>query len=228
MISIILIEPKTQGNLGAVARTMKNFGFNDLVLINPKCRIGIEAKKRAKNAVDLLKKIKIKKVGYLKQFDYLVGTSAIYGTDYNIPRIPVSVEDLAVRLNKIQNKKIGIVFGREDKGLTNEEVLMCDFIVNIPSSEKYKTLNLSHAVAIVLYEISKFKNKTKLKERFVPISKKEKEQILKMIDEILNKMDFATKEKRETQIKVWKRIMGKSMLTRREAYALMGFLKKVN
>lgn len=228
MISVVLVEPKTQGNVGAVARVMENFGFSELVLINPKCKIGIEARKRAKHSVGLLKKTKIKKFDYLKEFDYLVGTSAVYGSDYNIPRGPISVEELAVKLGGIKNnKKTAIIFGREDQGLTNKEILMCDFVVNIPASEKYKTLNLSHSVAVVLYEIFKSRNKDKLKEKFAPISKKEKKQILKMVGKILNKMDFATKEKKDTQIKVWKRVIGKSMLTKREAYALMGFFKKL-
>lgn len=227
MISIVLIEPKTQGNLGAIARVMKNFEFDELILINPKCKTGKEAIKRAKHAKDILQNAKIKNINYLKNFDYIIGTTAVLGTDYNIPRSPLMPEELAKKIVKIKNSKIAILFGREDTGLTTEEIRRCDFIVNIPASKNYKTLNISHALAIILYEIFNLKNKNITKEKFIPASKKEKEQILKMVGKILDKMEFATKSKKETQKKVWKRIIGKGMLTKREAFALMGFLKKL-
>ena len=94
MISVVLIEPENQGNIGAVARAMKNFGFSDLILINPKCRIGKEAKNRAKHSQEILNKIKIKNKDYLKNFDYLIGTTARLGTDYNIPRSPLYPDEL--------------------------------------------------------------------------------------------------------------------------------------
>ena len=57
MISIILVEPKIQGNIGAIARVMKNFGYTKLILVNPKCKIGKEARNRAKNAQEILDKL---------------------------------------------------------------------------------------------------------------------------------------------------------------------------
>ena len=85
MISIILIEPEISENIGFVARVMKNFDFKDLILINPKCDLD-KANKTAKHAKDILKKAKIKKISFLKKFDFLIGTTAILGTDYNISR----------------------------------------------------------------------------------------------------------------------------------------------
>ena len=87
MIEIILLESRKQENIGSVARAMKNFDFGNLVLINPKCKIGVKANKIAKHGKNILKKTKIKKFSYLKTFDYLIGTTAILGTDYNIPRL---------------------------------------------------------------------------------------------------------------------------------------------
>src|SRR3989338_7908791 len=105
MMEIILMEPRRQENLGAVARAMKNFDFENLVLISPKCRIGVKARKVAKHANDILDKAKIKKSSYLKNYDYLIGTTAILGTDYNIPRNTISIEQLGNKLSALITKK---------------------------------------------------------------------------------------------------------------------------
>ena len=229
MISIILIEPKLSANVGAIARVMKNFNFNNLVLINPKCDyLSQTARNRAKHANDILEKAKIKKKSYLNQFDYLIATTAILGSDYNIPRSPLTPKQLSEKLAKIDSKKkIGILIGREGPGLTNEEIQKSDFVVSIPTSPKYPTLNISHAVAIILYEIFKSSTEKKINDHFIVASKKEKDIILKKINRILNRLNFSTKEKKQTQKIVWKRIIGKSFLTKREAFALLGFLRKL-
>ena len=105
MISVILIEPETPGNIGAIARVMKNFEFNELVLINPKCKhLSKEALDRSTHAKSILKKAKVKKINYLKQFDYLIATTAKLGTDYNIPRSPITPEQLGDKLSKLNSK----------------------------------------------------------------------------------------------------------------------------
>lgn len=223
MITVILVEPENSGNIGAVARVMKNFGFSSLVLVNPKCKIDDAALNRAKHAKDVLENAKIVDTTLLKEFDYLIATTSRIGTDYNIARTPLSPKILSEKLNKLKNCNIGIVFGREGSGLNNEEVLMCDFVVTIPSSAEYGALNLSHAVGIILYELFV----TKKQKTITPISNKEKNQILKMFDLVFEDLKFQTKEKKETQKVLWNRIIGKSFLSKREAYAMMGFLRKI-
>lgn len=228
MISIVLVEPENQGNIGAIARLIANFEFEKLILINPKCKIEEEAYNRAKHAQKILKKAKISDFSKLKKFDYLIGTTAKLGSDYNIPRCPVTPEQLAEKISKLEKKtKIAILFGREGTGLTNEELKMCDFTVTIPGSKNYPTLNLSHAVGIILYELFKKLSGDKRTEHIKSVSKREKDQIEKMFIEVLDKMTFSTPEKKETQKIVWKKIFGKSFLTKREAFAVMGFLKKL-
>jgi len=232
-MEIILLEPKKQENLGAVARAMKNFDFSKLVLINPKCKTGIKARKVAKHANDVLDKTKIKRISYLKKFDYLIGTTAKLGTDYNIPRNAIDIEKLAIKLKTIINNKskknkikIGLLIGREGIGLKNNEIDLCDILVTIPASKKYPTLNISHSVSIILYELFK-SNKEKSNSHINFATKKEKGVISKYLNKILNKLDFQTKEKKDTQKIIWKRIFGKAMLTKREAFAVMGFLRKL-
>jgi len=221
MISVVLVEPRNSGNVGAVARVMANFGFSDLILVNPKCNhLSQTARNRAKWANNVLSKAKIvKSLSSIKST--LVATTAKIGTDYNIPRSPITPE----KLSKIIKKDAAIVFGRESTGLTNKEVQQCDFVVAIPTSRKYPVMNLSHAVGIVLYELAK--KKENVSSHIIFASEADKKQLMKMLNKALNKMDFATKEKKQTQVKVWKRMIGKSFLTKREAFALMGFLRKI-
>ncbi|MBW2997894.1 RNA methyltransferase [Candidatus Woesearchaeota archaeon] len=217
MISIILMEPETSGNVGAIARSMKNFGYSDLILINPKCEIDEDCRRRAKHANDILDNLKI--LNELPKMDYLIGTSCKTGNDYNIPRNPITPKELKEVIPKTGN--IGIVFGRESDGLSNEELDKCDFLVTIPTTTEYASMNLSHAVNIILYELSD------LKIDITPISLDEKKQLTKMINEVLEKMDFVSEDKKDTQKLVWKKIIGKSFMSKREAYALMGFFKKL-
>ena len=227
MISVVLIEPKIPANIGAIARAMKNFGFNDLIIVNPRCNpLHEDARKLAKHANGLLKKAKVRKK--IPGFDYKIATTAKLGSDYNISRSPMSPEELGKRLSGINpKKKIALLIGREDIGLTNEEIKKCDFTVSIPASLKYPTLSISHSVAIMLYEIFKHQDTKKSSSHITPISKKEKDQLTKSLNNLLNKLHFATKEKKQTQKTVWKRMLGKSFLTRREAFALFGFFRKI-
>jgi len=226
MIYVVLIEPKTSGNIGAVARAMMNFGLKNLVIVNPKCdHLSMEAIKRAKHAKPILKKSKIVEKSHLRKFDYIIGTTSKLGRDYNIPRSPLVPEELAEKL-KSKKGKIAILFGREDSGLTDKEILGCDFVVNIPSS-KYSALNISHAASIIFYELFKKQGEKQLAKNIPIATKKEKKIILRLLNKKLEQMPFETAQKRETQKRLWKRILGKSMLTKREAFALLGFLRKL-
>jgi len=240
-ITVILIEPENAGNTGAICRAMKNFDFEELLLVGPKFNTDSdELRNRAKWANDLVDKIKIlskynekvlKKLR--KDFDYLIATTAKLGRDYNILRVPITPEQLAERLSELDRKSrkkvsIGIVMGREGSGLTNEELEMMDFTVTIPTSKKYGTMNLSHATTIILYEIFKKISDENIISHINPISEPERKQLMKLLDESMDKMYFLNEDKKDTQRIVWKKMINKSFLSKREAYALMGFLKKIN
>jgi len=218
--SVALLEIQNSGNLGAIARVMKNFDFKDLILINPKCKINQEAIDRASHAKTILKKALIKDINYLKKFDYVVGTTAKVGNNYNILRTPLPIE-------KLKGKKVVMLFGREDHGLNNKEIEMCDLVITIPSSKKYPTLNISHAAAIVFYELFKNSKKEKSTSHFNYATKKDREVLLSLINHSLKDLPFSTKEKRQTQEKVWKSFVNKSFLTRREVFNLCGYFSKI-
>ena len=109
-----------------------------------------------------------------------------------------------------------MVIGREGEGMSNEEIVKCDFVVTIPTSKKYPTMNVSHAASIILYELSKKSKAEKIGSNIKPATGKEKEVLMALVDKALDKMGFPTDEKKQTQRLIWKRMLGKAMLTRRE------------
>ncbi len=231
-ITIILVEPEHSSNVGAFCRAMKNFDFSRLILLKPKCKkckTDLKAVKRAKHAIDVLKNAKIinktlKKI--MPEFDLVIGTTAKLGSDYNIPRSPISAEQLAEKLKGVQGS-IAIVFGREGEGLHNDEIEQCDFVVSVPSSKKYPALNISHAAAVIFYELFRKTKKPKVASHIRLAGQNEKRILLELVIKTLDKMDFATEEKRRTQKQLWKKVIGKSLLTKREMSTMCGFLRKI-
>ena len=227
MISVILYRPETAGNVGAVARVMKNFGFSQLYLITPQCDIKDEvAFKRARHAHKILGSAMCLRINDLSKFTMLVGTTALLGTEYNIARIPTTPRVLAEDLEGVKGN-IGILFGPEGQGLPTALLRMCDYAVHIPTSRHYHTMNLSHAVAIVLYELSQKRHSEKSLLRFSVAPRHEKDVLLRLIADLSKKMRFPTPQKRETQLKIWQKFVGKARLTRRELFGVIGFFRQV-
>src|SRR3989344_1789211 len=221
MIAVVLVEPQNAGNIGAVAMAMKNFGLSELLLVNPKSdHKSKEALDRASHAHNILEKAKKIPYSQLKKFDYVIGTTAVLGTDYNIPRSPLNPEQLGRKVSGMRGR-IALLFGRENRGLSNNEINNCDFVVTIPASREYSTLNITHSAAIIFYEIMKYAGTKKSNDHIVFSTKKEKEVALGYVNKILGRLEFSTPEKKDTQKIVWKRMIGKAMLTKREAFALI-------
>jgi len=224
-LSIILVRPVVAGNVGAVARLMGNFDVERLVLVNPECdHLSKEAIDRAKHNKALLKNAVVVDAMEKAGCDWLVATTSLVGFDFNLLRSPLSPKDAAKAIPEKGN--VGIVFGPEGPGLSNKELLQCDFTLTIPTSKKYHSMNVSHAVAIVLYELHVARAQEHVASHIKPISEPAKRQLLKMIDETIDSLDWRVPSKKETQRRVWRKLVGKSFLTQREAMALMGFFRQ--
>jgi tRNA/rRNA methyltransferase len=219
-VSIVLVEPQTPGNIGAVARVMANFSFDNLIIINPLCDIfekdAIDRAKHGKYVLDKSKQISFEE---LDKFDLVIGTTAKLGNRYNIKRLPISSKELIKKIPK--KAKVALLFGNEGEGLTNEQIKKCDFIVNIPANKKYPVLNLSHSVTILLYEL--FDSKPD----FESIDKNQKDLLNEVISGIIPLIGFKDPKKIEREKKVWNQIISKSSMTKREGFVILGFLKKV-
>ncbi|MBI5391495.1 RNA methyltransferase [Candidatus Woesearchaeota archaeon] len=228
MTAIVLVEPETPGNVGAVARVMKNFNLKELILINPKCKLDTpEAIGRAMHGREILENaILYKSLEQVKQkYNLLIATTAKIGKDPHIVRETISLKTI---ISEIVNQKgICIIFGREASGLRNEELLQCDFLVTIPASKIYPVLNISHAVGVVCYEYFLAAQEEHHASHIKFATLKEKERAMLMLDEVLQVLPFNLEKKRETQRRVWKRLIGKSFLTNKEVYSLFGFFKRI-
>ena len=203
---------------------MANFGFDYLRLINP-CELDDECYSRAMHAYNILDNVKIFKSfkESVNDIDYLVATSSIESkNDKRHLRNAVFLEDLAEKIFEI-DAKVGIVFGREDYGLYNEEIAACDIMLKIPTSDSYPSLNLSHAFALTLYTLC-------VKEKAEPdkkrtIGKLEKEKLYTFFSELLNEINYPQHKKENTEI-MFKRVMGRAMPSKWEYHTLMGVLSK--
>ncbi len=229
MITVVLLKPETPENIGFICRSMANFDLSNLIIIDPMCNhLDEQALRVSMHSKKILKKAQVKDYDYFsrlhKDFDLIVGTTSVLGSDYNIPRTPLTPEDFS---RKITKENIALVFGNEGTGLSNEEISICDFIITIPTSRKYPAMNISHAASTIFYELYKKKGQDKINSHIKKASHKEREVMMQKIEDIIQKTDFSTEEKKETQRKAWKNILEKSMMSKREAYAIIGLLKKI-
>lgn len=222
-IQILLLEPEYDANVGAICRIMKNFGFSDLIIINPKCSLELDAIKFSKHAISVLKSATILSSfeEAITDLDYVIGTSAIENRYKDTIRgiIPLSTFSKSI-LPKIKKKKLAIVFGREGTGLTSEEISLCDIIVKIETSPIYPTMNVSNAVAVILYAISLAThpdNKTKSSEVKL-MEQNHKKAILKYISKISKKLEIRHPELVPL---TFKRMLVRSLTTEKEAELLL-------
>jgi len=154
-IHFILVNPKEPGNIGASARAIKNMGFSKIELVNPPENF-IEGHDfwLASHATDVLNNAIVYNTLYdaIKEKSLIVGTSRRTGKKRGlILPLKESVKEI---LKVAKTNKVAILFGREDRGLSNEEVIECGFLIYIPTSQDAPSLNLAQSVLLVAYELS--------------------------------------------------------------------------
>ena len=154
-LSFVLVEPREAGNIGASARAIKNMGFRHLCLVNPQTDLTDEARWFACNALDVLDAAEtfpdVKSA--VSDKSIVIGTSRRTGKRRGVI---LPVQQGAERIIALAgDAKVAILFGREDRGLLNEEVAECGLLLTIPTSKEHRSLNLAQAVLIVAYELLK-------------------------------------------------------------------------
>lgn len=159
-LKVIIVEPRYQINLGYIARVSKNFGIGKLHLVKPSAKVnGARAIMFAKHAKDLLINARIYSdfESSIKDCDIVVGTTGIWKkARANFKRIYL-LEEAISRLKRVGKAStvVGLIIGRDSIGLMNKELEKCDMIAYIGSSPEYPVLNISHALAILLYAFTK-------------------------------------------------------------------------
>jgi len=166
-IRIILVEPMYQGNVGSVARAMKNFGYTDLVLVNP-CKLEGEARAMSSHARDVLEGAKITSTldEAVKGANLTIGTTGVASlkTGEHI-RLPLyTLKELKEKLKDCSGT-IAILFGREDAGFRNDELKSFDMLVTVPTSEIYPIMASITAIVSPSATVS---STLTLRERTIP------------------------------------------------------------
>jgi tRNA/rRNA methyltransferase len=220
-IDIVLVAPLYEGNVGFAARVMKNFGFHQLVLIDP-CKLGNEADGRASHAYDVLHGAEVCTIeDVFARSNIVIATTGLVSKSVcHSMRMPYySPKELRERIKEVDGR-ISILFGRENWGLNNEEVKRSDMICTIPTSEEYPILNLSHAVGVVCYELSNLPLPS-----YALAPPGDMEHLYRHVDRYLDTIhhpDF----KRENTMILLRRVLGRANLTIREASTLHGLLRR--
>jgi len=189
----VLINPQIGENIGACARSLKNFGFSNLKIVSPKQNWpNAKAKATSVGAYDIIKKTKIfdNTLDAISNFDIVFSLSA---RKRDINKKHISFQEFIKIISTKNKNKYGLMFGPEASGLSNEDISYSNYILEIPTSKKFKSMNLSHSLTIICYEIFKLFNNKKfnVKKKSLKIaSKKNIASLLKHLNNLLDKKDF--------------------------------------
>jgi len=200
----ILVKTQLGENIGACARSMKNFGFSKLHIVNPKINFpNHKTKATSVGAYDIISKAKIfdNVEKAIEPFNLVIALSA---RRRDINKKHISLNNFKNIIKKRHNLNIGFMFGPEASGLSNQDLSFSNYIMQIPTSKKFKSLNLSHSLTVICYEIFKLMNETKTKNNNLDLkisSKAKITNIVKHLVSLLEKKDFFTpKEKKHSML----------------------------
>lgn len=226
-ISVILVRPKFSENIGSVARAMKNMGLKRLVIVNGSSPLHPNAYKLASGAEDILERSEefptLREA--LSEMGCLVGMTSREGKERSPLLTP---EALAKRLIPLSMKNsIGLVFGSEREGLTNEELSLCHLYVKIPSTASFPSLNLSQAVIVICYEL--FKASTEIRTKLGPLAQaKLLEQMFEHMEKTLIHIGFLDANHPKRIMRVLRKLFSRSQMDEREVRILQGIWGQVD
>ncbi|MCK4613391.1 MAG: RNA methyltransferase [Thermoplasmata archaeon] len=225
---VVLVEPMIQGNIGAVARTMMNFCVRELRLVGD-ISIQKEARQRAVHA-----QVVLDNAGFyptladaVKDVNLRAATTGVAPeNEKRHLRSHLELEEFAERSVRME-EKIALIFGRENYGLFNSELRLCDVVVTIPTSGEYPIMNLSHAASVVLYQLYIARQKTE--GRFSArrdAAPGDMDRLCRRVDSLLMGIRYPEHKSENTSIML-RRILGRAFISRWEYHTLMGVLSHV-
>lgn len=227
-IAIVLVEPQSPGNIGMVCRAMKNFGLKDLRLVNPCQVLHPEAQKFAVSAKELLGSARV--FGSLKEAladtELTIATTRRHGKYRQEILTPESVaERLKTHLG---GNRGAIVFGREDSGLTTEEVALCRWHATIPTGDEYGSLNLAQAVLIFCYELFTGLTGAEFPDTRTLASTEESESMFDELEAVLLKIGFLNPQNPAHIMRTLRRIFARAEMDSREVAILHGMVTQID
>ena len=233
-IRIILVEPSHPGNIGGVARAMKNMGILHLVLVSPRRYPSDEAQARASGASDVLASAEV--VDSLEEA--LEGCTYVCGTttrDRSIDWPTMDPRHFAERaITQFGTSKIAVIFGRESGGLTNAELDRCHVRVAIPANTDYPSLNLVSAVQVICYELLYSALNLQHPEETPaqpledqPVNAEDMERFYEHLEQVLVEIDFLNPAHPKKLMRRLKRLFNRASPLANEMNILRGILTAV-
>ena len=230
-IHFILCRPQLGENIGSSARALKNFNISNLRIVKPKCVWpNQKAKATAVGAKDIIKSAKI----FTSVEDSIGDLDLIFATTSRIRKVNKKIVSITNFIKKIKkNKKIGIIFGPEASGLTNDEVSCADYLVTIATNKDFSSLNLSHSLILFCFQIFQHFSKEKFNfasgYKSTAASKSEVNKFLSFIIKGLDKKGFLQPEhKRQSMIRNIHNIFHRINLSEQEIRILLGIFTTLN
>jgi tRNA/rRNA methyltransferase len=227
-VAVVLVEPQSPGNIGMVCRAMANFGASDLRLVNPCPHLHPEARKFAVAANHLLGEARLYPdlASALADLQLTVATTRrggrLRGELLDIAAVPALAAGLP------QEGRLGLVFGREDAGLTSEEVALCSYAATVATAAEVGSLNLAQAVLLFLFELSRGRNSVPLPmPAAAPPAQGEMEALFGQMEEILTRIAFLNPRHPEGVMNTLRRILHRAGLDARDLALLRGMWSQI-
>jgi|TARA_Y100000815_G_scaffold15319_1_gene13456 tRNA/rRNA methyltransferase len=230
-IHFILVRPQMGENIGFVARAIKNFNITKLRIVDPKCNWPSQkALATSVGANDVLKSSKI----YDSVNKSIADLRVVFASTSRIRKVNkkiISILDLRKKIKKKQ--KIGIMFGPEASGLSNDELNCANYLVKIPTNRKFSSLNLSHSAIIFCFQLFQhFSNKKVIYNSTYKSSVAKKSQVNKFLNFIINELDkkgfLQPDHKRKSMIRNINNIFHRLNLSEQEIHILLGIFSTLN
>jgi tRNA/rRNA methyltransferase len=224
-LSVTVVGAEYPVNLGHTARLMKNFGLRRLYLVDPSCDMRA-ASVYASHGSDVLEEAEIVTLARVrKRHDFLLATTAIRASrGANVGRTAVRPETAAARL--VGARSASIVLGRDTVGLTNEEIALCDLVTTLETGTPYRTLNVSHAVAIILYLVLRARPAGTGTRRFASQASRERRAAFSKYAHRLALASGMQSHRADKVVQVARRIAMKSEVNSKELGLLVSLMRK--
>ncbi|GAB4300223.1 MAG: RNA methyltransferase [Desulfuromonadia bacterium] len=227
-VSIILVEPQNPGNVGMVCRAMKNMGLSSLRLVNPCPVQHPEARKFAVSAKDILESAEIFPTlrDALADVFFSVGTTRRFG---KYRQEILSPREVARELlSRVDAGPVALVFGREDNGLSTEEISLCTAMASIETAGEYGSLNLAQAVLIFCYELHRERGEGVPRIPRAMASGAELESLFGRMEQTLLRIGFLNPENPDHIMRTLRRVINRSGVDSREVSILRGILSQID
>lgn len=228
-IYFIIVEPQTPGNIGSICRACTNMGIRNVVLVNPVDYLVDDTFRLGWGSESLIRSLRV-----VNTVDEITSEMAITAGTTQRKRenqCPLfSPRELISELNHLPTgTKIGILFGRENNGLSNEELLACNYQTTIPSAVSYPAMNLSQAVMVYGYELFQAANDTPSPYSWGLATKTDQERLYSLIGDSVETLPFKTRNGTAAFVNLFRRVLGRTRLEARDVrvlYKLFGLIKR--